>query len=536
MKNLNFQPRFSLDGLAARFNTFSGAKVLSLMFLSGFLVRLVPELLAGAVPIGFDTVNYAVFIKSSVVWAHWSSFFTSTWLLNSLTVPIHSISMVDPFLLLKIVAPALYGLNVAGVYWFTRKRLGWGLSMGVFAGFFFALQLASLRISWDLLRNTLGMGFLLFAFTYVNEVESKRGFILFSVLSLLTVFAHEYTGVTLLVVVLGLVAWRFVKRQFSSNSKRLLLGVLPALVVFVVILSSRFFPIGVAADTNVIRLDEPLSVEVGGLFFLENYLAANSSVISYGSYFDLAFNVLVLFALLFLPYLFLVVKGFFRNGVLDLWTCWLLIGAFGCLLFPFAALRLWYRWMFMLVYPFTFYATSGLKRLTGWFEDKSLRFSSFLSNKKATVMVLLTFTLGGVYLVTPCLMMCAGTSLPMPLSTSLYFSTSPAVPYEDVGSVTAAMSWLNQNMDGDSGVILQDVFLGFGRLYLDESKPIVHLHDDMELALQTTVDRGFAKVYFVYWNQPIGWVGISVPDYFDSVQDFGRISVYAYESVSLGSS
>jgi len=215
-----------------------------------------------------------------VVLAHWSNFFTSSWLLYALIVPLYGFLRVDPFLLLKIVAPAFYGLNVAGIYWFARRRLGWDFRMSVFTGLFFALQMASLRIGWDLLRNTLGMGVLLFALTYVNEVDSKRGFALFTVFSLLGVFAHEYAGVTLLVVILGLVVWRFVRRHMVGGCFRLFVGGLPALAVFLVGLGLRFFPVSYVAETNVIEVGEPLSVEAGGLFFMEDYLSANSSAAS----------------------------------------------------------------------------------------------------------------------------------------------------------------------------------------------------------------------------------------------------------------
>ena len=329
----------------------------------GFLIRLIPELLAFPLPIGFDTIYYAATMKSGVIWAHWSEFFTSTWLLYAFTVPLYSFLQIDPFLLLKIVAPLLFGLNVAGVYWFSRKMLGWNLRMGVLTGVFFALQLASLRISWDLLRNTLGLGILLFALSYVKEVNSKRGFLLFASFALLSVFAHEYAAVTLLVVVLGLLIWRLVKRQLDSTSIRLGLASLPALTVFLVGIGLRFFPISYATETNVISAGDAVPAKVGGSFFLVNYLNIQSSVDSYASYFNLALSVGLLFAVLFLPYFFLVVKGFFSNGVLNLWTGLLVIGAFGCLVTPFVGLKYWHRWMFMLVYPFTFYAVKGFGRL-----------------------------------------------------------------------------------------------------------------------------------------------------------------------------
>jgi hypothetical protein len=47
----------------------------------GFFVRLVPELLAFPLPIGFDTIYYANVMKDGVIVANWSAFFASSWLL-----------------------------------------------------------------------------------------------------------------------------------------------------------------------------------------------------------------------------------------------------------------------------------------------------------------------------------------------------------------------------------------------------------------------------------------------------------------------
>jgi hypothetical protein len=515
--------------------SFNDRKALLACLFIGFLIRIVPELLAFPLPIGFDTIYYAFAMKNGVILAHWSSFFTSSWLLYALIVPLYSLLQADPFLLLKIIAPLLFGLNVAGVYLFSRKTLGWNLQMGMLAGIFFALQLASLRISWDLLRNTLGLGILLFTLSYVKEVKSNRGFVIFALLALLSVFAHEYAAVTLLVVVLGLLVWHLVKKQTASGLIRLGLATLPALTVFSVGVGLRFFPVSsAAAETNVINtVGDVVYAKVGGLPFLVNYLNIKSSVDSYASYFNLALSVGLLFAVLFLPYIFLVVKGFFRNGVLTLWTSLLLVGAFGCLVIPFAALQYWHRWMFMLVYPFTFYAVNGFRRLLNTFHEKNMHFSSWFSNKKTATMVLVTFSLGIAYLATPLLMVYANASVPEATGTYLYFSDSPTVPYQDVNSVVEAMNWLNSHLDAVSCVALQHAFLRWGELYLDKSHKIVHFEASVNAALTTSFDKGFSSVFFVWWNEPIGWYGISVPASFVRVQDFGRISVYEYEGVSV---
>lgn len=78
-------------------------------FSFGFLVRLVPELLAFPLPIGYDTVYYASVMKGGVILSRWSQFFTSAWLINAIIVPLHSIVGGDPFLVLKILGPVLFG-------------------------------------------------------------------------------------------------------------------------------------------------------------------------------------------------------------------------------------------------------------------------------------------------------------------------------------------------------------------------------------------------------------------------------------------
>jgi hypothetical protein len=516
------------------FSRLSDFRLLGLLFLLGIAVRLVPELLAFPLPIGFDTVYYAFVMKSGVVWPNWSSFFTSNWLLSALTVPLYGVSRVDPFTLLNVVAPLLYGLNVAGIFWFARKALGWSLRMSVLAGVFFAVQLASLRISWDLLDNTLGLGILLFALSYVKEVDSKRGFALFASLSLLSVFAHDFAAVTLLVAVLGLVVWRFSETRVFAESKRLILGVLPALSVFLVGVYLEFFPVHYVLSTNVIGANDIITGQQGGLFFLVNYLRVQTSVDYYASYWNLALSVGVVFAVLYLPYLFLVVKGFFRNTVLTFWTSLLLVGSFGCLVVPFAALEYWHRWMFMLVYPFTFYAVYGLSRIVPKLSEKRFSFASLFSSKKAAAMVSLTLLLGVAYLATPVLMVYANTSVSSVSGTYLYFSTSPTVPYQDVNSVIQAMGWLNESMDTNSCVLLQHAFQFWGELYLDKSHVIVTFDSDVDLAVETALVHGYGRIYFVWWNTPIGWYNVSVPSSFVGLEDFGRISVYAYGGDGVG--
>jgi len=513
--------------LRGRFSRVLGAgewRWLSACLLFGFGVRLVPELLAWGLPVGFDTVYYAFAVKAGVVWAHWTAFFTSSWLFYALVVPVYAAFRVDPFLLLKFVAPLLYGLNVAGVYWFARGLLGWDRRVCVAAAVFFALQLAALRVSWDLLRNLLGLGLLLFSFAFVERVGSRWGFAVFSVLGVLAVFAHEYAAVTFVAVVAALVVWRLVRG--CGGALRLFLAGFPALAVFAVGMYLRFFPVRYAVASRVVGSGDVVLARAGGLFFMVDYLRVRTGVDAYAGYWSLASSVLVLFAVLYGVYFFLVVKGFFRNGVLTVWTGLLLVGAFGCLVVPFFALDYWHRWMFMLVYPFTFYAVNGVCRSGAALAGSALRWL-FSGGAAASAMVLASFALGVAYLATPALMVYAGTSVPSVTGTYRFFSTSPCVPYEDVAGVEASMRWLNMHEDASSCVLLQHAFEFWGLYCLDSSWRIVAFEVDPSAAVAAARAHGYARAYFVWWNVPLGWYGVSVPAGFVRLEDFGRISIYA---------
>jgi hypothetical protein len=506
-------------------------KALALCLTIGFAIRLIPELLAYPNPIGFDTIGYALIMKNGVIISDWSQFFASTWLLYAIIVPLYNLFQGNPFLILKIIGPLLFGLNVAGVYFFARKMLGWSFKMSLIAGIFFALQLASLRISWDLLRNTLGLGILLFAFAYIKDVGSKRGLALFTGLSLLAVFAHEYAAVILFGSVFGLLGWKLVKRQSAYSFKWLAIGIIPALSVFMVGLYLRFNPIYFGgAASNVLRVNDSITGSQG--FYFVNYLQIQNTIDSYSSYWALVLQVGLLFAVLFLPYIILVKKGFFRNSILNIWTLLALVGAFGCLILPFFALELWYRWMFLLVYPFTFYAVYGLAKIL---RKSSLNLKSIfslpISHKKAKAMILITLTLGVAYLVTPITLTYANKSVPNITHTEVYFSTDPAIPYQDVKSLTQAINWLNNNLDSSSCVILQNHFSTWGQMYLDKSHTIVNYNSNINYAIGKAYESGFSNVFFVWWNQPVGWNEGSVTSNFTAVQSFDRISVYRYQSV-----
>jgi hypothetical protein len=512
---------------------FSRTQALMGLFILGFIVRLIPEILAYPYPISWDMVHYAYFMKTGIIWEHWSTFFTSPWLLYALIFPIHNQFGVDSFLLLKITGPILFGFNTCGVYWFAKSLLNWETKKSFLAGGLFSIQLASLRISSEFLKNTLGLGLLLFTLPLIKRLNSKRGFATFVLLSLLTVFAHEYAAVTLLAISLVLVLSGLLNREEKRIrfAKKLIVAILPASMIFLAGVYLRMFPVSYAyspaVGPNLVWVNDTTLQNYGPLFFFVNYLGMNTGLDIYPNYLFLVLSVLALFALLYLPYFYLVWKGFFRNEIIDVWTGLLIVGSFGCLITPFFALDLWHRWMFMLAYPFTFYAVNGTENLLSRISQCKTTLGKI--RNKVSVMVSATVLLAVIYLATPFLMVHAGFGIYSLYPTSRYFSSAPTVPYQDIDGTISAMQWLKDNMHNDSCAVLQNAFATWAKLYLKNSQNVIAYINDVDLAVNLALQKNYQNIYFVCWNKEIGWYGTYVPENFkEELQSFDRISVFEY--------
>lgn len=502
-----------------------------LSFVFGFMVRSIPEVLSFPHPIGFDTVYYAARMKSGIVWHHWSSFF-STWLVYAILVPLYSVTQADPFLLLKIVGPLLYGGSAAGIYYFAWKGLNWGVKKSFLASVFFAFQLAALGISWHFYRNLLGLMLLLFALPFFKKIESWKEVALLAVLSLFVVFGHEYASVAMLAMVLGLVASGFLKKE--KIPYRVLMAILPAFLVFMGSIYLRMFPVPFHVETNVIGVNDSFSPNPGGLFFLVNYFGVATPIEQYASYFELVSHVASLFVLLYLVWLPLVLVGFFRDKILDGWVTLLLIGSFGCLVVPFCALEYWHRWMLMLVYPFTFYAVNGFWRVL---KSQDTRVASGLSwmswmkisRKVAIGISLVTVLLGSLFMSWPLISGRYGL-FGIPTTWKYFPSTmqSSTVPLQDTEGTVKVVKWLDEHMRDGSAVLAHDVFFYWTGLYLDKDHVVIFFRINLEAALNLALENGFNSLYFIWWNEDIGWYGLTVPDDFVSVFESGRISVFEY--------
>lgn len=440
-------------------------------------------------------------------------------------------------MLLKIVAPLLFGFNALGVFFFAKKALHWTERKALFCSVVFSFQIAALAISWGLFRNLLGMAALLFSLPFLKDLgKSKKAFSLFVTLSILVAFSHEYAQVTLLVA-----AFIVATRSFLSNAVgealRVVGAISPTLGLFII----RIFLISFPFSYSVSNLDYISASQSAGhyngiFFFFTNYLQVSDSFQFYSSYFTLVSHVVSLFALLFLILLPLILHGFFRDTILDGWTGLLLVGSLGALIVPWFALDEWSRWMLMLVYPFTFYAVNGIGKVVhankvmcvkspNWRGLRGLR----IHKQSAAILIIVSFSLGSVFTAFP---LVNGQYGLVGLPTTVRYVPSTmqgnTLPLVDVDSTVEALKWVNIRMNGTSAFLAQNAFLWWSLQNLANSHAIVYFDRNIDAAINAAHAQGFRTIYFVWWNTNIDWYDITVPSSFVPLQNFGRISVYSY--------
>ena len=501
-------------------------------FVFGVLVRAIPEVLSYPYPIGFDTIYYGWRLTEGVMWVHWTGIFSS-WLLCGLLVPVYNFFRVEAFLLLKIVMPLLFGLNTSGVYFLATKGFGWSVRKGLFAAGLFSFQVAALGISWHFYRNMLGLGILLFTIPWIlKEKTDFKSLIVFAVLSVLVVFSHEYVSVLLCVSVLAVVASHVFKKR-NREAKRVLVTAIPIATVFLASVFLRVYPVFQVSQPNILMAFQRQGHYSGPFFFVTNYLSVFDTFQYYPTYLDLSASVASLFAVLYVAILPLVIIGFFRHRLLDVWLALLCIGAFGCLAVPFFALDFWNRWMLMLVFPFTYYATNGFVKALQSTKSVAVslhRLGSLrISKRVAKGLVLVSVVSGFVFMTSPMFFGQGGVfCLP---TTVVYIPTtmlSNAVPLGDVDSVVEAFRWADNMMDENSCFLAHDALFYWARFSLDEQHTIVFFKNDVFGAVSLAAEHGYDSFWLVWWNTDIGWYGFEVPQGFEKIHSNGRISVFEY--------
>jgi len=231
-------------------------------FLFPFFIRLIPEFL-NPYPIGYDTGHY--------IWA----------LINFQSVEIFPLfqDRYAPFAyiilflvkmvttltadwVMKIVPAVLFGLlgYAVGRYGERSVDRRFGLVMLLL----FSLNLASLRLSWDLLKQVMANMFLVFALPYLLDDPSPRKEGLFTLLSILSVLSHQTT-----IVNIGLIItyYSIAKKRWWFLGSLCLVGLAVSPIVLRYMsdsVLSSFMLLTVLDSLNYMMVSMPVLVLLGG--------------------------------------------------------------------------------------------------------------------------------------------------------------------------------------------------------------------------------------------------------------------------------
>lgn len=486
----------------------------ALSFLIAFVFRLVPEILAGPWPLGFDTTTY--YIPTILNWA--SGNFqpvpseNHAPLLYVLLFSAYQISG-NIVLVLKIFGPLLYGLLSFSFFFFTHKGLEWQIKKSLLATFLFSTYFVSLRIGWDLYRNMLGLIFFflfLLLFHKFNEL-SKSQKIIASTLTILVVLSHEIVAVIMfLIIFLSIIL--DIRKHVSSKKIKKYLWFIPSFLIFFLMIY-----------ISIITFDRiPGSI---------NYLTEVDRSITYPSYYFLVFDIPVLFLLSFGLLLPFVAIGFWRIRILDLWSSICLIGSFWPLFFPWFQIIPWTRWMLMLEPPLIIYAANGFEKLK-MPKKKTISSKSFrMCVSKSTVGLIIIVIVSVSYIILP--LSSFGT---LNIAILERFSYLPAgmlsntVPLRDFDGFAKCFQNVNERLDADSVLIIHESMMGWTKLYLDPGKTIINYHFKSYLdGLQEALSTGYEKVYLIWWTDSYGWYNQkNAPEEFERVFVSSHVAIYRY--------
>ncbi len=471
-------------------------------------VRAIPEVLAGAYPLGFDTVwVYAPFVKAvqtegfgsvmNEMSYEMSSFRPAPLMFMFLGIA-GVLSSAEPFLITKAAAPLLHAFLVFSLYYFARCRLHWDDKRCLLIILLSSLYFVPLRFSWDMYKNTLGYALLILALAHLQRNPTSRDRFLFSSLAGLSILASELTTV-LLGAIAGLVFLQDVIKHRKWNSQLLVVGLVALLATFIYL--GLLFSAPPTAT--------PLAPVPPRTSLLYNYVGAAEDIYIFPGLGDMYTTVLLLSGIILAPLLPFAWFGFRRERRLWIWTLALGIGAFSLVVVPFAAIPSWHRWLFMLTFPVIIFAVSGLARF-GW--------------KVITAFLVVLVVLSASFMV-----LSPASALPYYTNgyTIFYIPSSMmqnTVPLQDSLDIVDALWWLNEMRFEDSVLVAHISFVGWAKLY----STIPEIYGFVDPA---QVDGGnfsaYEHVFLVYWTVGQGWFKSSLlPAGMVKIHTSANIAVY----------
>ena len=505
---------------------------ISIIFIVGFIIRSIPNLLTGH-PVGYDTIDYATQIYDWKNILQNPNIIFQTPLFILLADFLFLFSNLEPFIILRFLQPIIYGLLVTSFYYVCKALYKWNLKWIFFGTLLFSLQTVTLRISWDLLKNELGLVLLLITLTRLKNPRTYS----FVLLTILIVLSHQIISFMLLGIIFFLLLRHSVRNDYVMIKKLLL----PSVPFFIFVALQFFFHVGLINLNN--EIDQSIFLPIIASiplvkslpFPFINYMIGEGLTNYQQSYLFLLVDVVSLYLasfLLILPFIiyeFLAVqKKTFRDllNPINIWTILCSLPVLNVILFPIFALFSWHRWMFMLIVPYSIYATIGIMNLS-----TKLRSNGF--NKFFHISIL-------IILFIACLLYSV---MPHSNSLSLYSTLNPSSKYApttmmrntvslyDVPYLSNVFAWIDQKLDNKSCLLVKDAFVDWVKIFSSTNLTVFNYkNQDVHDGLNYAQSLNYTDMYWLWWDNGIGlqWYGQIIPSYFIPVYQSCTLVIYKY--------
>jgi hypothetical protein len=476
------------------------------IFAIAFFIRLLPEFLSGAYPVGYDLL--AGYAPSLYVFPDDAPLRLFGWAWSPLTVYIlwffWKLSNVDLFLFLKIAGPVFYGMFVLAFYHLLYKGLCWSEKKSFVIALLFSLQPAVLRTGWDQLREELGFAFLFLLLTKARlniiTIAIKKP-ITVLVLSILVVLSHQLAAVLLFVVFF----WQGVNSLARKNwlSLETFIVFLPSIIIFILGVYEQFiYP---NYSDRVMPIQPTSGTE---LFVFTNYFLSDPRFLG-GDYWKVLSYVGGLSLHVVVPLLPLAVKGFFRDKVFTPMLIWLCIASYSIIIYPWFALSYYWWWILLLPIPLTVYVGNALEKIGAFAQKKHFRIMLL------GFLLLCIVSVGYVSSVIKLGYLYAYTYMPSGLVES-------SVIFEDIPDIIAAFSWINEYATVNALIIVPEKFQGFALMYLRLDLKICVVPPFYTLdKIAWMIKCNENLIYAIWYMDEIGHI-----KKLENLATFGNIAVY----------
>src|SRR5438876_10448999 len=190
-------PAQSVGALALRFIELIRRHKLALAaFLVPLCIRIIPEILSGRYPVGWDIIAY--YIPNTIDMASgkmnlWG-IITSAPTLYAIAVPVYLSTKANLVLIFKVLGPILYGFLGWSIFWFCQRRLDWTGNKALYGVFFISGYFLTMRISWDAYHMELGLALFLLAESIISTPDSVKSTLARVSLLSLAVLSNHLVG------------------------------------------------------------------------------------------------------------------------------------------------------------------------------------------------------------------------------------------------------------------------------------------------------------------------------------------------------